>query len=280
VSKIISLGIVPGPKKPVDMDSFLWPFVEEMLHLGASITAFDSLLQSTFVLRAYLIAVFGDILAVSLVMQMKGHNGQYPCCFCKIQGVRVPGLKATMHYVPLHRANHPTIQGSTDPSVIKIYDDTALPLRTHEEIHAQGECIDATFMKSQREALAKEYGVKGCSIFFNLSSLEFPTCFPYDFMHLIWENVVKNLILLWTGKFKGLDEGSGCYQINSTVWAAIGSAMAASGSTIPGCYGARPPNFIENRSSTTADTWSFWTLYLGPILLRQKFKDKKYYDHL
>jgi len=279
VSEIISLGIVPGPKKPVDMDSFLWPFVEEMLHLGAGITVFNSLSQSTFVLHAYLIAVFGDIPAVSLVMWMKGHNGQYPCHFCKIQGVRVPGLKATTHYVLLYHANHPTIQGSTDPSVIKIYDGAALPLHTHEEIHAQGECIDATFMKSRCEALAKEYGVKGCSIFFNLSSLKFPTCFPYDFMHLIWENIVKNLILLWTGKFKGLDEGSGCYQINSTVWATIGSATAASGSTIPGCYGAHPPNFIENRSSTTADTWSFWTLYLGPILLRQKFKDKKYYDH-
>jgi len=148
VSEIISLGIVPGPKKPIDMDSFLWPFIEEMLHLGAGITVFDPLLQSTFVLHAYLISVFGDIPAVSLVMQMKGHNGQYPCRFCKIQGVRVPGLKATTHYVPLHCANHPTIQGSTDPSVIKIYNGAMLPLHTHEEIHAQGERIDATFMKS------------------------------------------------------------------------------------------------------------------------------------
>ena len=72
-------------------------------------------------------------------------------------------------------------------------------------------------VKSWRKALAKEYGVKGVSILFNLSSLTFPTCFPYDFMHLIWENVIKNLILLWTGDFKGLDEGSGCYQIDTTV---------------------------------------------------------------
>ena len=188
-------------------------------------------------------------------------------------------MKATTNYVLLHCANHPAIQASTDPSVIKVYDGAALPLRTHDEIRTQGERVDATLIKSQCEALSKEYGVKGCSIFFCLSSLQFLTCFPYDFMHLIWENVIKNLVLLWTGEFKGLDEGSGCYQIDSTVWAAIGSATAASGSTIPGCYGARLPNFVENRSSTMADTWSFWTLYLGPILLQQKFKDKKYYDH-
>jgi hypothetical protein len=127
--------------------------------------------------------------------------------------------------------------------------------------------------------LAKEYGVKGCSILFHLSSLAFLTCFPYNFMHLIWENVIKNLILLWTSDFKGLDKGSGCYQIDATAWATIRSVIASSGSTIPGCYGACPPNFIENRSSVTADTWSFWTLYLGPVLLWQKFKDKKNYNH-
>jgi hypothetical protein len=278
INNIISLGVVPGPKKPIDMDSFLWPLVEEMLQLAAGITAFDSLSRSAFVLRAYIILVFGDIPAVSLLMRMKGHNGLVPCRFCKIQGIKAPG-RATTHYVPLHRANHPAMEVITDPSAIKIYDGAALPLRSHEEIRAQGKHVDTTLVKAQRDALAKEYGVKGHSILFQLSSIAFPTCFPYDFMHLIWENVIKNLILLWTGDFKGLDEGSGCYQINTTVWAAIGSATASSGSTIPGCYGARPPNFVENRSSATADTWSFWTLYLGPILLQQKFKDEKYYNH-
>jgi len=261
------------------MDSFLWPLVEDMLHLVAGVTAFDVLSHSAFVLRAYIILVFGGIPAVSLLMQMKGHNGLSLCHFCKIKGLKVPGPKATTHYVPLHRVNHPTVQGSANPSIIKIYDGAVLPLCGHKEIHAQGEHVEATLVKSWCEALAKEYGVKGVSILFNLSSLMFPSCFPYDFMHLIWENIIKNLILLWTGDFKGLDEGSGCYQINTTVWAAIGLVTALSGSTIPSCYGTCPPNFIENRSSTMADTWSFWTLYLGPVLLQQKFKDKKYYDY-
>jgi len=250
-----------------------------MLHLAAGVTAFDALSHSTFILQAYIILVFGDIPAVSLLMRMKGHNGLFPCHFCKIKGLKVPGPKVTTHYVPLHCINHPTVQGSADPSIIKIYNGAVLPLCGHKEIHTQGEHVEAMLVKSRWKALSKEYGVKGVSILFNLSSLMFPSCFPYDFMHLIWENVIKNLILLWTGNFKGLDEGSGCYQINATVWATIGSATAVSRSTIPGCYGTRPPNFVENRSSMMADTWSFWTLYLGPVLLQQKFKDKKYYDH-
>jgi hypothetical protein len=55
--------------------------------------------------------------------------------------------------------------------------------------------------------------------------------------------------------------------------------MAASGSTIPSVFGAQPPNVASDKSACTADTWSFWILYLGPILLRRKFNNHKYYDH-
>ncbi|KZV70741.1 hypothetical protein PENSPDRAFT_578806 [Peniophora sp. CONT] len=98
-------------------------------------------------------------------------------------------------------------------------------------------------------------------------------------MHLIWENLIKNLILLWTGEFKGLDEGSGCYVIDASVWDAIGVVSHKAGKTIPGCYGARPPNFRTDKQSMTADTWSFWALYLGPVLLNRKFRNEEYYWH-
>ncbi|TFY78735.1 hypothetical protein EWM64_g5275, partial [Hericium alpestre] len=34
IANIISLGVIPGPKKPIDSDSFLWPFVQEALELA------------------------------------------------------------------------------------------------------------------------------------------------------------------------------------------------------------------------------------------------------
>ncbi|KAF7343661.1 hypothetical protein MSAN_01987400 [Mycena sanguinolenta] len=43
-----------------------------------------------FKLHAFLILVFGDIPAVSMLMRMKGHNGYSPCRMCKIIGVPVP----------------------------------------------------------------------------------------------------------------------------------------------------------------------------------------------
>ncbi|KIJ65988.1 hypothetical protein HYDPIDRAFT_87730 [Hydnomerulius pinastri MD-312] len=98
-------------------------------------------------------------------------------------------------------------------------------------------------------------------------------------MHLIWENVLKNLISLWTGAFKGVDAGHESYELESDVWTAICEATAASGSTLPSAYCSRPPNPETERLMCKADTWSFWTQYLGPVLLRQRFSKLKYYKH-
>jgi len=50
-------------------------------------------------------------------------------------------------------------------------------------------------------------------------------------------------------------------------------------STIPSSFGARVPNLATNKSACSADVWSFWTLHLGPVLLRQRFRRERYYNH-
>ena len=78
VNQIVALGIIPGPKKPQDFDSFLWPFLQELHLLARGVRSFDVLGGTFFTLRAHLIVVFGDIPAMSMVMRMKGHNGASP----------------------------------------------------------------------------------------------------------------------------------------------------------------------------------------------------------
>jgi hypothetical protein len=109
--------------------------------------------------------------------------------------------------------------------------------------------------------------------------LFFPHSFPYDFMHLIWENTIKNMILHWTGEFKGLDQGNGTYELSKAIWEGIGTLTASSGSTIPSAYGSRVPNIKKDHHICTADMWSFWTLYISPILLWRRFDNVKYYKH-
>jgi hypothetical protein len=98
-------------------------------------------------------------------------------------------------------------------------------------------------------------------------------------MHLIWENLVKNLILHWTGEFKGCDTGTEDYKFLKPIWEAIGEATAALGSTIPSAFGPHVPNIATHKTQYTAEMWSFWTLYLGPVLLRHQFQFQKYYTH-
>jgi hypothetical protein len=52
-------------------------------------------------------------------------------------------------------------------------------------------------------------------------------------MHLIFENLVPNLIRHYTGDFKGLDTGTESYDLPKSVWEAITDAAAQSGDNNP-----------------------------------------------
>jgi hypothetical protein len=274
---LLSLGVIPGPKKPKDADSFLWPFLQELFRLAYGVKALDMLAKAFFLLRAFLIVVFGDIPAMSMLMRMKGHNGFSPCRICEIKGVRIPGDRSSVHYVPLNRATCPHIQ--VNGHQISRYDPRELPLRMHSSLLQQARKVEVAKSGAKANDLAKEYGIKGTPLLSYAHSLSFPQSFPYDFMHLIWENLIPNLILHWTGNFKGLDEGGESYQLAKEIWETIGTQTLRAGTYIPSAYGGRVPDIAQDKTSCTAETWSFWTQYIGPVLLRNRFRNAKYYQH-
>jgi hypothetical protein len=277
LNNILCLGVIPGPRKPRDFDSFLWPLVQELLLLELGVPAVDARTHTAVKLRAFLLFVFGDIPAVSMAMRMKGHNGICPCRFCSIRGVRIPNQQQSPYYVPLHRSpRHPDVRAGVSPAH---YDPRNLPKRTHDEFLAQAAEVESTFGVGAREELAKQYGIKGTSVLARLSTISFPHSFPYDFMHLIWENVVKNLFLFWFGDYKGMDTGRGDYKVDKETTDAIGKESAASSTSIPYAFGPAPPNIASDKLSWTADTRSFWTLHLAPPLLRGRLPEK-YFVHL
>jgi len=64
----ICIGEVLGPKKPKDMDFFLYPAVQELLKLLVGVKVYDVIEKETFILRVYLLTIFGDILAISMLL--------------------------------------------------------------------------------------------------------------------------------------------------------------------------------------------------------------------
>ncbi|GJF00485.1 transposase family Tnp2 domain-containing protein [Phanerochaete sordida] len=276
---ILCLGVVPGPHKPQDIDSFLWVLAEEMLQLAHGTPTYHALDKSLFRLHAHLILAAGDIPALSMVLRMKGHNGRCPCRMCKIRGVQIPDGTNYTHYVPLDRSRHPST--AANPALRARYDPLDLPLRTHDEFLAQAREVERAATNAAANELAKECGIKGVPVLSCLSSLSFPLSFPYDFMHELWENVMPNLVSLWVGDYKGLDEGREPYELHRDGWANIGKATAAASNTIPSAFGPRLGDISDpaQRKQYTADMWSFWTLHLAPALLKGKFRHQKYYDH-
>ena len=97
LQNILALGIIPG--KPVLIDTFLWPFLQELWKLALGVTAFDVLSSQSFLLRAFLILIFGDIPAMAMLMRMKGHNGISPCCACPITATPLRRGSRATYYV-------------------------------------------------------------------------------------------------------------------------------------------------------------------------------------
>ena len=217
-----------------------------------------------FVLRVYLILLFGDIPAISKVLMMKGHNGYCPCWYCEIRGIWVPGEKS--NYFPLHHEDD-------------TYDARSLPYRHHHQFIKQAKKIIAAEMVTETNQLSREYGIKGLPGLFLLGSIKFPNSFPFNFMHLIYENLIPNLIRHYTGDFKGLNAGAETYELPKNVWEEVADAGAQSGDTIPSEFGARMPNICTERPAMTAETWSAWVTHLGTILLQDRFSKPVYYEH-
>jgi hypothetical protein len=262
---ILCYGIIPGPKSVKDVDSFLVPLYDELTQLSEGV---DGVLDPTtaefFMLRAYLILLFGDIPAISKLLMMKGHNGYCPCRYCEIRGIRVPGEK--VNYFPLHRE-----EGALDAR--------SLRYRHHRRFIKQAKRVFMAETVVESNRLSRKYGIKGLPGLFLLGSVRFPASFPFDFMHLIFENLIPNLVRHYTGDFKGLNAGTESYELPKNVWEAITEAAARSGDTIPSEFGARMPNICTERSNMTAETWSAWITHLGPILLQDQFSKPIYYEH-
>ncbi|KAG1745048.1 uncharacterized protein EDB91DRAFT_1236456 [Suillus paluster] len=88
------------------------------------------------------------------------------------------------------------------------------------------------------------------------------------------------LVKHWTGKFKGMDTGKEDYQIADHIWAKIGEETAAAIINIPAAFVRVLGNIADDHSSFTAESWSFWIIYLAPTLLRSCFLNAKYHKHL
>ena len=102
-----------------------------------------------------------------------------------------------------------------------------------------GRQVQQALTNAEAEQLAKEYGVKGVPVLSFIQSVQFPWSFPYNLMHLIFENLVPNLIQLWTNDFKDLGTADDPFVIRPNIWQEVGEATVSSSPTIPYSFCSR-----------------------------------------
>jgi hypothetical protein len=81
---MLLVGFTPGPNNPKDLDSFLWPLIEEMLNLHKGIEmVWNAGLEEYFTLHAYIMIVTADMPGREKLMKMKGKYLLQVCGGCR-----------------------------------------------------------------------------------------------------------------------------------------------------------------------------------------------------
>ncbi len=275
LENLICVGVIPGPKQPKDLTSFLTPFDDECASMAKGISCFDSMSCQVFTLHAYQLFQEGDIIAIEKFLGIKGHSSSCPCRSCIMKGVQMASGANKVFYIPLQ---HPIPLDPDSPQMI--WDPTALPSRTHNSFANNLKLIgDAKrITKKYGKQMEQFYGNKEMPALSRVNSLDFGRSLPWEWMHLFAENIIPNMMDLWTGRFKGLDEGTEHYGISMDIWEEIGIETAASTINIPSAFVRFMGNVAESRATFTAESYAFWFMYLAPYLLAGRLADP-YYQH-
>ncbi|KIJ28975.1 hypothetical protein M422DRAFT_189099 [Sphaerobolus stellatus SS14] len=230
-----------------------------------------------FLLHAFLVTKVSDMQALKSNQYLKGPNAFSPCRTCRIQGCRDPDCQGKNYYYPLRapRQGAVTLNGSPPCD----WSARNLPLRTHDSYKKGLKYIAEGGTKTERERRAKCHGINGESILVDLPGFDRARSVPHDYMHLLEENIKPMLVKLWTNNFKGLDVGSGNYNIHEIIWEQIGLETFEATKTIPAAFCRALPNIASDKSSFTAETYSFWFQYIAPYVLEHRLAEK-YYKHV
>lgn len=279
IEHVFCVGSIPGPKQPKHLPSFLVPFDEECAALAYGVPVFDASIGEVFDFHGYQLTKEGDIISIEKFLALMGHSSLCPCRSCKIRGCQMSFGSNRVYYVPLRQPSRANNAGLV--ALGPVWDSAALPRRTHQDFLDALEHISEAeqFGKAYKRTIQQHYGIKSMPALSRVNTLDFGRSIPWEWLHLFGANLVPHMISIWTGQYKNQDEGTGTYQFSQEEWAEIGAETAASISYIPSDFVRSMGNIAEDRTMYTAESYTFWFMYIAPHILKGRFRDVKYYLH-
>ncbi|KAJ9092331.1 hypothetical protein QFC20_007411 [Naganishia adeliensis] len=111
-------------------------------------------------------------------------------------------------------------------------------------------------------------------------SVDFPTSFTPDLMHILFENIMKQLLGLWDGSPKARQSRrfQEEWAVSAEDWAALQHDITQSHASIPADIARNISVPLDQRGSWTAESWSFFMMFMGPIALQGRLRNP-YYKH-
>lgn len=111
-----------------------------------------------------------------------------------------------------------------------------------------------------------------------------PWSFPLDLMHLLYENIMPQLMALWQGSYKvkqtlrdAKAKHKSSFVISQKTWQKIRNEVKRSNHTTPSQIAPHVGDILT-KTHWTADTHSYFLMFLGPIVLRNRLP-QEYYKH-
>lgn len=196
---IIPGGFIPGPKKPKNLDSFLFPGLYHLVAIQKEgLSIWNAATNLSFRSQLFLGLDTADGPAMAYLSGLVGHHGKYRCCLYR----PTPSRHKTNgpHYYPtLLKPMDYTMPGCNHPDLSHFL-ATVLPNYNHYLSNLGYLLGSPTDMQYKKRCL--ETGIVKPTIFLSLPShltLQIPRCFGSDIMHLGTFNLSDLLLSLWHG---------------------------------------------------------------------------------
>lgn len=266
-------GFIPGPNKPKNLDSFLFPGLHHLCALQKEgLNIWDASTNRLFISRLFLALNTADGPGMALLNGLVGHHGKYGCrLYCSVPGRHKPN---TPHYYPALLKPDDYVMHGCDHGDLSHFTSTSTSESSNWYLHNLQQLLKSP-NETQYKKRRLETGISKPTIFLGIVSdhiLGIPGCFGSDVMHLGSFNLADLLLSLWRGQLDSerTDPVSTWpwAVLKGTTWEQHGKAVAAATPYLPGSFD-RPPRNIAEKINSGYKAWE-WLLYLyglAPALL-------------
>lgn len=182
-----------------------------------------------------------------------------------------------------------------------------LPLRDHKGTARIAREIEHAEDEADAKSLVDQYGINGRvrhfeiitspvathsdralprlqACFFDIDSIQCPWSFPLDLMHVLYENIMPQLMALWQGTYKvsqtlqdAKAKHKAPFALSPNTWRSIRKEVKLSNHTTPSQIAPHVGDILT-KTHWTADTQSYFLMFLGPIVMRNRLPPE-YYKH-